>query len=50
MTVTNPGNQTTTVGTAVSLQIHATDSASAQTLTYSATGLPAGPVDQLRPA
>jgi subtilase family serine protease len=42
VTVTNPGNQTTTVGTAVSLQIHATDSASGQTLTYSATGLPAG--------
>ncbi len=42
MTVTNPGNQTGTVGTAVSLQIHATDSASGQTLTYSATGLPAG--------
>ena len=40
--MTNPGNQTTTVGTAVSLQIHATDSASGQTLTYSATGLPAG--------
>jgi hypothetical protein len=30
------------VGTAVSLQIHATDSASGQTLTYSASGLPAG--------
>jgi len=42
VTVTNPGNQTGTVGTAVSLQIHATDSASGQTLTYSATGLPAG--------
>jgi hypothetical protein len=42
VTVTNPGNQTTTVGTAVSLQINATDSASGQTLTYSATGLPAG--------
>jgi putative Ig domain-containing protein len=42
VTVTNPGNQTTTVGTAVSLQISATDSASGQTLTYSATGLPAG--------
>jgi hypothetical protein len=42
VTVTNPGNQTSTVGTAVSLQIHATDSASGQTLTYSATGLPAG--------
>jgi Putative Ig domain len=42
VTVTNPGNQTGTVGTAVSLQIHASDSASGQTLTYSATGLPAG--------
>jgi hypothetical protein len=42
VTVTNPGNQTSTVGTAVSLQIHATDSASGQTLTYGATGLPAG--------
>jgi subtilase family serine protease len=42
VTVTNPGNQTTTAGTAVSLQINATDSASGQTLTYSATGLPAG--------
>ncbi len=42
VTVTNPGNQTSTVGTAVSLQIQATDSASGQTLTYSATGLPAG--------
>ncbi|HEX3955165.1 MAG TPA: putative Ig domain-containing protein [Trebonia sp.] len=42
VTVTNPGSQTGTVGTAASLQIHATDSASSQTLTYSATGLPAG--------
>ena len=42
VTVTNPGNQTGTVGTAVSLQIQASDSASGQTLTYSATGLPAG--------
>jgi len=42
VTVTNPGNQTGTVGTAVSLQIHATDSASGQTVSYSATGLPAG--------
>src|ERR1700722_13353987 len=42
VTVTAPGNQTSTVGTAASLQIHATDSASGQTLTYSATGLPAG--------
>jgi len=42
VTVTNPGSQTGTVGTAVSLQIHASDSATGQTLTYSATGLPAG--------
>ncbi|MBS2966283.1 putative Ig domain-containing protein, partial [Actinocrinis puniceicyclus] len=43
VTVTNPGAQTGTVGTAVSgVQIHATDSASGQTLTYSASGLPAG--------
>ena len=42
VSVTNPGDQTSTVGTAVSLQIHATDSASGQTLTYSAAGLPAG--------
>jgi Glycosyl hydrolase family 48/Cellulose binding domain/Putative Ig domain len=42
VTVTNPGNQTGTVGTAASLQIQATDSASGQTLTYSATGLPTG--------
>jgi hypothetical protein len=42
VTVTNPGNQTGTVGTAASLQISASDSASGQTLTYTATGLPAG--------
>jgi hypothetical protein len=42
VTVTNPGSQTSTVGTAASLQITATDSAPGQTLTYSATGLPAG--------
>ena len=42
VTVTNPGNQSTTTGSAVSLQIHATDSATGQTLTYSATGLPTG--------
>ncbi|WP_344444058.1 Ig domain-containing protein [Kitasatospora nipponensis] len=42
VTVTNPGNQSSTVNTAVSLQAQATDSASGQTLTYSATGLPAG--------
>src|SRR3954468_18384471 len=42
VTVTNPGSQTGAVGTARSLQISASDSASGQTLTYSATGLPAG--------
>ncbi|WP_083647581.1 putative Ig domain-containing protein [Kitasatospora sp. CB01950] len=42
VTVTNPGSQSGTVGTAASLQIKATDSASGQTLTYAATGLPAG--------
>ena len=42
VTVTNPGNQTGTVGTAASLQVSASDSASGQTLTYSASGLPAG--------
>ncbi|MFE9401212.1 putative Ig domain-containing protein [Streptomyces sp. NPDC006530] len=42
VTVTSPGNQSTQVNTAVSLQIKATDSDSGQSLTYSATGLPAG--------
>jgi hypothetical protein len=42
VTVTNPGSQSSTVGTATSLQISASDSASGQTLTYSASGLPAG--------
>ncbi|MGW1074787.1 putative Ig domain-containing protein [Streptomyces sp. NPDC002537] len=42
VTVTGPGNQSTTVGAAVSLQIKATDSDATQKLTYSATGLPAG--------
>jgi Putative Ig domain len=42
VTVTAPGTQTTKKGTAVSLPIHATDSAPGQKLTYSATGLPAG--------
>ncbi len=42
VTVTNPGSQTGTVSTAASLQIHAADSASGQTLTYTAAGLPAG--------
>ena len=43
VTVTSPGSQTGTVGTAISpLQIQATDSAAGQTLTFSASGLPAG--------
>ena len=40
--VTNPGNQTGTVGTAVNLQVVATDADVGDTLTYSATGLPPG--------
>jgi hypothetical protein len=43
VSVTNPGSQSGTVGVAISgPQIHATDSVSGQTLTYSASGLPAG--------
>jgi O-glycosyl hydrolase len=42
VTVTNPGSQTSTAGTAASLQVKASDSASGQTLTYSAAGLPTG--------
>jgi hypothetical protein len=42
VTVTNPGNQASKVGTAASVPVHATDSGSGQTLAYSATGLPAG--------
>jgi hypothetical protein len=42
VTVTSPGRQAGTVGTAASLQVQATDSASGQTLAYSASGLPAG--------
>jgi hypothetical protein len=41
VTVANPGSQSGTVGTAVSLQITASDSGTS-TLTYSATGLPPG--------
>ncbi|NUR60255.1 MAG: hypothetical protein HOV87_16575 [Catenulispora sp.] len=43
VTVTNPGAQTGTAGQAISgLQIQASDSAAGQTLTYTASGLPAG--------
>jgi O-glycosyl hydrolase len=41
ITVTSPGAQSSTVGTAVSVPVRATDSGTGQTLTYSATGLPA---------
>ena len=41
VTVSNPGNQTTQVGTAVSVQVSASDTAGG-TLSYSASGLPAG--------
>ncbi len=42
VTVTSPGSQSTAVGTVVSLQVSASDSASGQALTYTASGLPAG--------
>jgi endo-1,4-beta-xylanase len=43
VTVTGPGNQSGTVGSAIAgLQLQATDSAAGQTLTYTATGLPPG--------
>ena len=42
VTVTNPGNQSGTVGTASSVQIRAIDSAAGTTLGYAASGLPAG--------
>ncbi|HEX3780350.1 MAG TPA: Ig domain-containing protein [Pseudonocardiaceae bacterium] len=41
VSVTNPGSQTSTVGTAASLQIQASDT-DGGTLSYTATGLPAG--------
>lgn len=41
VSVVNPGAQTSTVGTAVSVKVQAADTAGG-TLTYSATGLPAG--------
>ena len=42
VTVTNPGSKTGTVGTATSLQLTGSSSGAGQTLTWSATGLPAG--------
>src|SRR6185437_11796233 len=42
VTVTSPGSQSGTVGTAASLQVQASDSASGQALSYTAAVLPAG--------
>ena len=42
ITVTSPGPRAGVAGSAASLQIQASDSASGQTLTYTAAGLPAG--------
>jgi subtilase family serine protease len=42
VSVTDPGSQSTGLGTAVSLQIHAVDTKGGQTLSYSAAGLPTG--------
>ena len=42
VTMTSPGDQASRVGETVNMQLTATDSASEQTLKWSATGLPAG--------
>jgi subtilase family serine protease len=42
VSVTNPGTQSTVVNTSVSLTVKASDSDSGESLTYSASGLPAG--------
>ncbi len=42
VSVTSPGDQASTAGTAVSLQVHATDAAAGQTLAYHTSGLPPG--------
>jgi beta-glucosidase len=42
VTVTNPQGMSSPVGTAASLPVTASDSAAGQTLTYTASGLPAG--------
>lgn len=42
VTVVNPGQQSSPVSVAAALHITATDSAAGQTLTYTASGLPAG--------
>jgi beta-glucosidase len=42
VTITSPGNRSTTAGSAVGLQVAATDSASGYTPSFTATGLPPG--------
>jgi O-glycosyl hydrolase len=42
VTVTNPGSQTSAVGSPVSVHVSASDSASGQMLAYAASGLPSG--------
>src|SRR5260370_27145173 len=42
VTVTSPGNQVGTAGTAASVQVRASDSSSRQSLSYNAAHLPAG--------
>ena len=42
ITVSNPGDEATPTGNGVSLQIHASDTASSQKLTYTEMGLPSG--------
>ena len=42
ISVTSPGNRSTTAGTAVALQVAATDSLTGSTPTFTATGLPTG--------
>ncbi len=44
--VSNPGKQTSTLGTALSVPIHAVDESPSETLAYQATGLPERLVDQ----
>jgi Putative Ig domain/Fibronectin type III domain len=42
ISVTNPGTQTSTAGSPLSLHVQASDTGSGATLSYAATGLPAG--------
>jgi len=42
ISVTNPGSQTSTAGSPLSLQIQASDTGSGSTLSYASTGLPPG--------